>query len=147
MLATPRHHTSLAMTCSSGAVPWAFPFFTVILSLHRDISPVTQPLLNQFPTGDVLKGFEIKILAVSFKRHWTKVPSFFIPCFNLHPGRIVRYENPSGVWVCDFYPATSHPQPMLCQIDTSFKLLVLLECLDEWEQLQEEDYPSIFTAL
>lgn len=146
MLATPRHHTSLAMTCSSGAVPWAFPFFTVILSLHRDISPVTQPLLNQFPTGDVLKDFEIKILAMSFKRHWTKVPSFFIPCFNLHSRQncqVWKSFRCVSVWLLPCHQSsTAHALP-----DTSFKLLVLLECLDEWEQSQEEDYPSIFTAL
>lgn len=118
MLATLRHYTSLAMTCSSGAVLWAFPFFTVILSLHRDISPVTQPLLNQFPTGRCTEKFQIKILVMPFKRHWTKVSSLFIPSSNLHSRQNCQiWKSFRCVHVAFTLP--SHPHPAPCQIHPS----------------------------
>lgn len=55
------------------------------------------------------------------------------------PGRITRHENPVCVWLLPCHqPSTACAFP-----DTSFKLLVVPECLNEWEQSQEEDYPSV----
>lgn len=82
-VATFRDNTLLAMTCSSNAV-LSVSHLSVLFLVYTEIFHLScNPYWISFPQGDVPKDFEMSILAMSFKRHWTEVPSFFIPCSNL----------------------------------------------------------------
>lgn len=111
------------------------PHFSVLFLVYTEIFHLScNPYWISFPQWDVLKDFEMRILAMSFKRLWTEVASFFIPFSNLlsrQDHKVWKYF--TCVHVAFTHPATSQPQSVPCQI-TSFKLLTVLEGLNEQEQ-------------
>lgn len=142
MLATLRHYASLAITCSSGAVPLGLPIFHCYSEFAQRYFTCHTALAESVSHSEMYwKALKLKSLPCHLRDIKQKYHLFSSHAPAYTPGRIARYENPLGV--CMWLSPCCHPSTAQALPDTSFKLLVVLECPNEWEQSQEEDYPSV----